>query len=839
MSTYPHGQSTVPSRTIIARLMVLANVCCFYFAAFSSLATAAPPIRLPDSNREFGTIFNNDTNNILYALDEGDSAETIIAAYRSAIRQIAEARPGIMAQNVGNPDPVIYRSEEATSWSKYIKGHESAVMTKMLEAGTDPFQVTIEVCHELGIPVVASYRMNAEDFYEQGLEIQDFGRKHKHLAIPGAFCLDPAHPVVYQHRMAIFREVAEKYDIDGIEFDFRRWTHMISDPLTNHPILTKMVRETREMLDEVARRKGKKRMILGARVGPSLETPEAEAKYAGLSAKGRKVDPSCRELGLDVKTWVQEGYVDYLSPSLFWPDWPGLPLTREFANLVQGKNIGIYPTVFPRPNWLNDSGEHVNRGPIEPWDTDKLKDYKEGLCGVGLRCYDEGADGVSMYNWYFHLHLSRMPRQWQAYYGYGMGGSAIQKHALSVLGNPTKLRDYQKGPRYWPAEYDALVNDWQPKVPSVLVMQPKQLPANLTAKRIQVGIANDAKPSLGILPSGEILLLMNHTYYDAESGKVQDESYLCRSTDGGNKWSHRQLLPLLGRDPYLTVLSNGTLLVTAYLMPNDTGNTSQVPASYIHRSIDGGKRWTSMRINPPDVASSNAPFNVMTSRNVLELRDGTVLVGVSTNSGSSAVWSSRDQGETWDKAAVNSVSGFDVKSQDLPWFGKAYVWEARQGDLLTLTRCRANALPALANTPIPPSTDTKPVDRIAVFRSKDRGVTWKLDPELGMHYGEQYPSLLRLQDGRRLFTFTVAGVRQPLGLRGVLSEETVDGFVTDFVTDRIVLEQHTPVGQSSGGGFGNTIQLKDGQLISASSYRDAKGTTFVEAIRWELPSATN
>ena len=52
--------------------------------------------------------------------------------------------------------------------------------------------------------------------------------------------------------MKIFGEVASKYDIDGIEFDFRRWFHMVSNPEKNHVVLTRLVREARKMLDETA-----------------------------------------------------------------------------------------------------------------------------------------------------------------------------------------------------------------------------------------------------------------------------------------------------------------------------------------------------------------------------------------------------------------------------------------------------------------------------------------------------------------------------------------------------------------------------------------------------------
>ena len=86
----------------------------------------------------------------------------------------------MLAQNVGMPDPVIYRSEAATTWDKYynqviaaVWGEEkaqgdtqAACMRALMDAGTDPLAITIEACRERGVPLVASYRMNAEDFHD-------------------------------------------------------------------------------------------------------------------------------------------------------------------------------------------------------------------------------------------------------------------------------------------------------------------------------------------------------------------------------------------------------------------------------------------------------------------------------------------------------------------------------------------------------------------------------------------------------------------------------------------------------------------------------------------------
>jgi hypothetical protein len=200
--------------------------------------------------------------------------------------------------------------------------------------------------------------------------------------------------------MGIFAEVAQKYDVDGIEFNFRRWCKMISDPLKNHPVLTKMVRETRRMLDETARAKGRDRMLLGVRVGPSLADPPG-SEYPGGEAR---VDPSCRELGLDVRTWVKEGLVDFICPSLFWPKLPGVPKTAEFVALVGDRNIGVHPTVFPLPTWGEDKISIQDMSPDEI--KDMMRRHRDEICHAALRCYADGAHGISTFNWFGYQHYS-------------------------------------------------------------------------------------------------------------------------------------------------------------------------------------------------------------------------------------------------------------------------------------------------------------------------------------------------------------------------------------------------------------------------------------------------
>ena len=94
-------------------------------------------------------------------------------------------------------------------------------------------------------------------------------------------------------------------------------------------------------------------------------------------------------------------------------------------------------------------------------------------------------------------------------------------------------------------------------------------------------------------------------------------------------------------------------------------------------------------------------------------------------------------------------------------------------------------------------------------------------------------------DGRLLLTFTqresYGEDRPPLGLRALVGTELDDDLAFDFDGDVIFVEAHTPLGQDSGGGFGNTVQLDDGTLVSAYSYRDADGELHCEVARWRLP----
>ena len=385
------------------------------------------------------------------------------------------------------------------------------------------------------------------------------------------------------------------------------------------------------------------------------------------------------------------------------------------------------------------------------------------------------------------------------------------------------------------------------------IRNPNQLPASgLPAERIPIGGKLEYKPNVAHLGGNELLLLCYLN--DVERGLP---TYSYRSGDGGVTWEggRDEAVPN-GGEPYLSQLRDGTLLVTG--------------GPWGYRSDDGGNSWKQYQL-PEEYAAVKDNL----SRNILQLHDGSLLQIVDHPScgnsggppqyGDELVARSYDGGRTWPECHATQVEGVP---DGYPYsiFSEVVLWQARSEKIYGLARLEHRAYPLpgreltpqeLGNVAItllhygqPPvqklsDTDFDQFGRLKAFTSTDQGRTWQLGPDLGDH-GQMFHSILRLRDGRLLFTYTQRSIDPPLGVRAVLGRETDDGFEFDFDRDIIMIETKTPIGRCSGGGFGNTVELDDGTLVTSYSYWNpdigpsspATGGPKLfecEVVRWRLP----
>ncbi len=373
------------------------------------------------------------------------------------------------------------------------------------------------------------------------------------------------------------------------------------------------------------------------------------------------------------------------------------------------------------------------------------------------------------------------------------------------------------------------------------------LPDDVPAVRVPLGIPNDYKPFIARLKSGELLVVaFCFGSIDGVEGYAE-RAVFYGSKDGGRTWGPREeRLDIQGREFGLTTLEDGTLLMTCHWLARDVFNPSKHTHSKIFRSTDEGRTWSEIRIGPdgyPDKAETVADWMAFQIPDAERPGELLTCLGVSMQHGGTnapkvvRIWQSRDSGKTWDKSLHPDTGGWiDVDG----FFSQTVTFRTPSGRLLHPVRVDRTGphwhIPGTPKVLVKESGDQG--DRMMLWESADNGRTFakhREDGTLGT-YGEMYPRFLTLKDGRLLLTFTVRSNSTDghgLGLRAIIS--TDEGRTWDFNQDRIVISDVNH--GASGGGFGNTIQLPEGDLVSVYSYRGADNATHIEAVSWQLPKS--
>ena len=191
--------------------------------------------------------------------------------------------------------------------------------------------------------------------------------------------MDYSHEGVRAHRLAIFTELAEQYDIDGLELDFMRSCRYFAEKEaeSKQQVMTEFVGEIRTMLDRVAAERGRDRFILGTRMPPSLD--------------------ECGSLGLDPGEWIQQGWIDYVAPSDFmWLDYG--TQVEDFSTLCEGTECGVYPCLNPfAAEWVDHRA--INGYTTNPVNFNRRVFFsEEHMRGLMRNYYERGGDGVYSFN---------------------------------------------------------------------------------------------------------------------------------------------------------------------------------------------------------------------------------------------------------------------------------------------------------------------------------------------------------------------------------------------------------------------------------------------------------
>ena len=110
-----------------------------------------------------------------------------------------------------------------------------------------------------------------------------------------SWMMDYAQREVRDHRLAIIEEICTNYDVDGFEMDFLRHPYYFKKGQEQRGmgLMNDFIQKVRTRLNEIGCKKGRK-IMLHVRVPETLEM--------------------CTEIGLDVRSWIKQGWVDMVTP---------------------------------------------------------------------------------------------------------------------------------------------------------------------------------------------------------------------------------------------------------------------------------------------------------------------------------------------------------------------------------------------------------------------------------------------------------------------------------------------------------------------------------------------
>ncbi len=254
---------------------------------------------------------------------------------------------------------------------------QQEIMKGLWAKGQDPWKQAVEAAHSAGVQYWAGMRFNDVHGERFGWP-NAFSTNHPEYEL-GERCSSPegrlgktyeglnfAIPGVRAHRLALAEEVCTRYDVDGFEWDFlRKPGHHFLDIEYGRSILTDYVREARNVLQQAGERRGRP-------LGFGIRVPGTPEK--------------CRQIGLEVETWIREGLVDYVSPSPYWDTATDLPF-ESFLAMAEGTDCRVYACTS---EWVGP-GHHS----LPP---------ASALRGGTLNAWRQGVDGIYVFN--FH-HYAR------------------------------------------------------------------------------------------------------------------------------------------------------------------------------------------------------------------------------------------------------------------------------------------------------------------------------------------------------------------------------------------------------------------------------------------------
>jgi hypothetical protein len=318
------------------------------------------------------TIYISDPSSIAMRILPDPTGEKDI---RDWVDDVADAGVDLLIQEAYTQGWTTYwRSEEF----EYDARPQHRRFLPLLDRGIQPLEVLLDQSRRRGMEFLAGIRMNdnhAHVSINQGVGAgASFLLDHPEWLMtetpPGDYYqlstpMDYSFPEVRDYVYRVIEELLDRFDVDGIELCFRDQQYFpYKKGAECQHLMTEHVARIRKLVKKVGRQR-KKKLILGARVYQEME--------------------ECRDMGLDVRTWIEKRLIDYISPSDVMYCDSNAPY-EDFSAIARKTRCMMYPAMLP---WHGIRQERrAERLPVTP-------DHQRALA---MNYFGAGADGICYYN---------------------------------------------------------------------------------------------------------------------------------------------------------------------------------------------------------------------------------------------------------------------------------------------------------------------------------------------------------------------------------------------------------------------------------------------------------
>ena len=319
-------------------LAALAALWCLAGCATSPSPRVEEP---PPAPREFRAVWVATVANIDWPSRPGLPAGQQRAELIAILDRVSALKLNAVVLQVRPAADSLYASE-LEPWSEYLSGAQGG------DPGYDPLKVWIDEAHRRGLELHAWFNPYRARHHEAKSPLAASHLAKTHPAVVKRYgemlWMDPGEPVAVERTLAVVRDVVRRYDVDGVHIDDYFYPYPVPVP-DSGPRPPGGLVDPRPMLDfpddpsweryregggQLARADWRRQNVnqLVERMHGAIHELKPWVKF-GISPFGLG-RPNLRPAGIegfsqydklyaDVELWVQQGWMDYLTPQLYWP----------------------------------------------------------------------------------------------------------------------------------------------------------------------------------------------------------------------------------------------------------------------------------------------------------------------------------------------------------------------------------------------------------------------------------------------------------------------------------------------------------------------------------------